>query len=565
MNEDILNRMSDAIEQLLAEMRAPAQVVEGWLTPGLMTFRLKPVSGTRVDAVMRLRKDLELTLRAPYVRIGRQIGYITVQVPNGAPDVYLDDMLRNTDLFAGAPAMTAPLGIGEDGTPILLHVGNNTSNILISGLMGSGKTTLAHSLLIGLCARQSPRAMRLVLCDPKRHDLAWMRQWIGGNLDGAIRHEPDEIAAAIADVAQRVEQARDRARETVLFIDELGWVLNQSPASIEPLKRIMKRGRECGFRVIACEPVPGTAPLAGDTLASFHVRITGRQADAGAAYNATGVKDSGSENLTGAGDMLAVHFGQVTRFRAVRPPKGFEGQRLMPALELEAPRPAPLPASISVDIPSAAPIVVSTSEDADTWVETELDADRREFVALTVGDKCPTLAQWAAARFEMRFSDSIEGERLRLLRARFDAAWNDKVARGIAQAVGTDADEYVIASRMARESLNTARGLLQACKSEKREGPALTEADEDIRVLAELAAGGPLPGVKAWAAARFRAFGWRVAYAGDRCVWMRLRHEEAVKALTALTRENTGVKAVKPPPAPPVSGVVEPVGEGEGA
>ena len=491
MNEDILNRMSDAIEQLLAEMRAPCLVDEGWLTPGLVTFRLKPVAGTRVDAVMRLRKDLALALRASTVRIGRQIGYITVQVPNGTPDVYLDDMLRNAELFQGTPPMTAPIGIAEDGVPTLLHVGNNTSNVLISGLMGSGKTTLAHSLLIGLCARNSPRAMRLILCDPKRHDLAWMRQWIGANLEGSIRHEPAEIASAIADVAQRVENARGRERDTVLFIDELGWVLNQTPEVIEPLKRIMKRGREFGFRLITCEPVPGTAPVAGDLLASFHVRITGRQADGAASYSATGVSNAGADTLTGMGDMLAVHFGNITRFRAVRPPKGFEGQRLLPAatagmsVDIPAVTRTPLAPGVAPDVDDGEGIAVDVEvdveldgEDADTdakaWItpeiEAELEADRQVFWSLVSagagGSQLPGVTRWAAVRWDGQWSVPYAGDRIAWMRPRYEAAKAACLARQAAKAGGLDA-ETLVAIDEASELLSAAKACFPAPKGPK--------------------------------------------------------------------------------------------------
>ena len=398
MNHSYMNRMADVIERTLTDLRSPCRVVAGGLLPGWIQFDLQPLGHTRFDAVSRLRNDLAMKLGTPVVRIGRKIGYITIQIPNGMAVIRVDDLLRDERVSA-QPAMAIPLGIGEQGEPVVLRIGNTTSNVLISGIMGSGKTTLAHSMLIGLCARNRHSALRLILCDPKHHELDWMMSYIGRNLE-SVHQEREEISSAIAGVANQVEQARAYTRETILFIDELVWSLGTDAGNLDCLKLILKRGREFGFRVIACEPVPGTAPLAGDLLASFHVRITGRQSDAASAYNATGVSNSGAESLNGQGDMLIVHFGQAVRFRAVAPPASFQGQKI-----------AELPAPTVMEM-VAAPLDPGAQEDIAVMERLTING--------TLG--VPGVTSWANERFKGQWDRPYAGNRVPWMKVRYELA-----------------------------------------------------------------------------------------------------------------------------------------------
>lgn len=415
IDEATLNTTADEIEAVLADLGAPCRVAMSHVLPGWIQFNLRPAYNathrlTRFEAVAAQKNNIAIRLRRAAVRVGRAAGFITLQVAEGHADIWLDDLLSRKDVKDSMPT-AVPIGIDENGAPLMLNIGSNTSNTLLSGIMGTGKTTLAHSLIIGLCRRTTPRQARVIICDPKRHDLSWMLPHVAAHLSGNIRTDMDDIARTVANVAGSVERASGHERETVLFLDELGWVLDQRPDVIRPLMNIMKRGREFGFRLIACEPIPGKAPIAGDMLASFHVLITGRQSNAAAAYNATGVSNSGAEMLAMGGDMLLSHYGELVRFRATRPPRGFDGQRLLPApaptsevmtvvreTETEAKtatatatasEPAPDLAAMPLPSPPSSPSSSSSSSSlAGAWT-TAGDEDRRSLVAQFIaGNAC---------------------------------------------------------------------------------------------------------------------------------------------------------------------------------
>ena len=106
----------------------------------------------------------------------------------------------------------------------------------------------------------------------------------------------------------------------MIFIDELSTVIGLHPDNLDRIMSILRKGREHGYRILACEQYPGHAPVAGELLGLFHVRVSGRQSDAAASYNATGVPNAGAETLLGEGDFVVARGGQLMRFKAAMTP-----------------------------------------------------------------------------------------------------------------------------------------------------------------------------------------------------------------------------------------------------
>src|SRR6185295_3543249 len=119
---DTLNFQADRIERVLASHRVPVRVHGGRVTPRWIRFMLTPALGAKVSSVRNLSEELAMALGADDVRVQREGESIAVDLPRSdAEPVRLLPLLRSLrrqDL----PALTAVLGVAEDGRPLLLRL-----------------------------------------------------------------------------------------------------------------------------------------------------------------------------------------------------------------------------------------------------------------------------------------------------------------------------------------------------------------------------------------------------------------------------------------------------------
>ena len=66
------------------------------------------------------------------------------------------------------PALTAVLGVDEEGVPLLLRLPSpDVAHVLIAGTTGSGKTALMRSILLSLAMTNPQSRLQMALVDPK--------------------------------------------------------------------------------------------------------------------------------------------------------------------------------------------------------------------------------------------------------------------------------------------------------------------------------------------------------------------------------------------------------------
>ena len=104
---------------------------------------------------------------------GRQIdrlGEVTVEIidrSNSKPITIADAWEANKDMLLSSElAMPIVLGITDEGDANFLDLHKITS-IIVSGKSGTGKTTTMISLLMQIAALNSPREVKIEVCDPK--------------------------------------------------------------------------------------------------------------------------------------------------------------------------------------------------------------------------------------------------------------------------------------------------------------------------------------------------------------------------------------------------------------
>jgi hypothetical protein len=90
----------------------------------------------------------------------------------------------------------------------------------------------------------------------------------------------------------------------------------QRPRIKAHLARLAQAGRHAGMHLILGAQHPLASELGPTTMRNIAVRLVGRVADRGAAYNATAQRDSGAEHLRGRGDFVYVNGAVRRRFQA---------------------------------------------------------------------------------------------------------------------------------------------------------------------------------------------------------------------------------------------------------
>lgn len=312
-----LNQQADQIEHVLERHRIRGYIRGGTITPRMIQFDYVPSIGVRVNRISKLSEEIALALGSRTARINRRGNAIAIEIPRLQPEpVRLLELCQNVH---DVPPATAVLGLDEGGHPLLLKLASpDVAHVLIAGTTGSGKSSLARSLLVSLALFNEPDKLNFILIDPKRRgffDLA--------RLPHAVAPVADQPEVAIHQLEQAIAEMerRDRSGEDeptmVLAVDELADLIQSGGRTVEQLlARIAQRGRQAGIHLVACTQKPTAAMIGSSMTANFPVRLVGTVASKDEARYATGIPDSGAEKLDGKGDFLLIAKGIPIRFQA---------------------------------------------------------------------------------------------------------------------------------------------------------------------------------------------------------------------------------------------------------
>ena len=321
----VLHFQADRIEQVLASHRVPSRVTGGTVTPRLVRFQLLTPLGVTLSRVARLSEEIALSLGAKTCRIYREEGQVQVEVPRtDAELVRLSDLCRRLAVEGaaqrdGLPAVTAVLGVDQEGVPLLLRLPSpDVAHVLISGTTGSGKTALARTMVASLSIYNSQRLLQVVLVDPKGRGFASFEGLphllvpVIKQVEQAVR----VLGRLVEEMERRDEEGRSEPR-LVVVLDELADLVQVGGRNMEKvLTRLTQRGREAGIHLVACTQKPAAAVIGGLVKSNFPVRLTGSVASPEDAKVATGIAGTGAEKLLGQGDFLVVAKGETTRMQA---------------------------------------------------------------------------------------------------------------------------------------------------------------------------------------------------------------------------------------------------------
>ena len=333
VNDEVLIKKAQVIEDTLASFGAPGRVVEVNPGPVVTQFGVEPdylVNRTgkkmrvKVGSIARLDADLALALAAKSIRIEAPVpgkGFVGIEVPNDELTlVTLRDVIESPEFKRIDSKLAIALGLGVDGTPVAADL-TAMPHLLIAGTTGSGKSVCVNAIITCLLVNNSPRDVQFIMVDPKRVELTGYNgiphlvsdvvvdlERIVGVLQ-AVQREMEARYQRFADTASRniMDYNRkfpdEKMPYLVVVIDELADLMMLAPDETERLlARLAQMARATGIHLIISTQRPSVDIITGLIKANFPARIA--FAVASSVDSRVILDQPGAEKLLGRGDML---------------------------------------------------------------------------------------------------------------------------------------------------------------------------------------------------------------------------------------------------------------------
>lgn len=326
-----------ALQRALRGYEMTAELIGARLTPNAALVRFRGSDDLTVTKVERKRQELLTSHAVDVINILAAPMEIIIMVkrPHRAI-LHLRDLWRRRQLPSTTPESNNSLLLGakeSDGELLYLNVGNEFGghqshgpHTLIAGETGSGKGVLVQSLLLDICATNSPKRARIRMIDPKAGiDFPWLRNM--PHLDGELITEQSQAIHALEELVAEMERRNRLLAETGvtkldnynskvpaseqlpriwLFHDELAdWMMMNEYRDAVDLNasRLGVKARAAGINLVLITQRPDKDALPMQLRANLTNRLVLKVADK---KNSILVLDEpGAERLLGKGHLAA--------------------------------------------------------------------------------------------------------------------------------------------------------------------------------------------------------------------------------------------------------------------
>ncbi len=343
-NEENISSNIKLLEQVLTDFDIHGKVVAAHVGPTVTQYELELKSGTKVNKILSLNKEIALALAAKDVRIQAPIpgkSTIGIDIPNKiTTPVSLREVLAAVSKDKEDSKLLAVLGKDIMGNPRWMEV-NKTPHLLIAGATGSGKSVCVNSVITSILMRAKPDEVKLVMIDPKKVELSMYNG--APHLLAPVVNDPKKASIVLKKIVEEMEHRYDLLSESgtkniegynrlmekkiesgdvsakklpyiVVLIDELADLMLVAAKEVEDsIMRITQMARAAGIHLIVATQRPSTDVITGVVKANIPSRI---------AFTVSSSIDSrtildmtGAEKLIGKGDMLFLPMGESTPTR----------------------------------------------------------------------------------------------------------------------------------------------------------------------------------------------------------------------------------------------------------
>lgn len=282
-------------------------------SPRFVTFLYLPDRDTRFGTAHALESDFALALGERDVRVRKQGAHIAVEVTRDVPySLSYEKIVPRL----GLKPWQLYLGRSGAGEELVANINSpEACHIMIAGITGSGKTTLAQSMIASMCQYTRPRDAQLILLDPKRDDS------FASHVANHVNTHATTLAEcrdALRRIVVRMKQPGRLSCQVVVYCDEANELVAEGGSEVtEDLQHIANMGRGLGVHLLLCGQHTKANQFPPIVKANIPLRIIGLVGSAQAAANMAGVSRVGAERLGGRGDFMAVWSGgKDERFQA---------------------------------------------------------------------------------------------------------------------------------------------------------------------------------------------------------------------------------------------------------
>src|SRR5207344_256522 len=175
MSPETLEFTSRLIEKKLSDFGVAVKVLAAYPGPVITRYEVEPAVGVKGSQIVSLVKDLARALSVVSIRVVETIpgkSCMGLEIPNPHRQIVRLSEILGSEAYH---ALNSPLAIalGKDiaGNPVVADLAR-MPHLLVAGTTGSGKSVALNAMILALLYKAEPRALRLILIDPKMLELS---------------------------------------------------------------------------------------------------------------------------------------------------------------------------------------------------------------------------------------------------------------------------------------------------------------------------------------------------------------------------------------------------------
>lgn len=341
-DEASIEKNIETLERVLKDFKIVGKVVEVHIGPTVAQYELEIASGTRVNKITSINREIALALAKKDVRIEAPIpgkNTVGIEFANdvATPVSFYEIISSKKMMDAMDKKLMVPLGKSIMGDIGVCEI-NKMPHMLVAGTTGSGKSVCINGIICSILMRARPDEVKLVMVDPKVVELSVYNGV--PHLMCPVVSDPKKAAVALAKMVAEMERRYETFSETktknietynayiekwnrehekdgvtkaklpyiVIIIDELADLMMVAAKEVEDsILRITQKARAAGIHLIVATQRPSTDVITGLIKANIPSRIS--FAVGSGVDSRTILDQTGAEKLLGKGDMLFLPIG----------------------------------------------------------------------------------------------------------------------------------------------------------------------------------------------------------------------------------------------------------------